>query len=91
MRGEGGVHAKGDVSGEVRGACRHTRRGMGDVRGVCVEGGCVAGETATAANGTHPTGMHSTFKHIKNLVLKRREHHFHRLGCHNIRRAKGNG
>ena len=39
MRGEGGVHAKGGVSGEVRGACRHTRRGMGDVRGVCVWGG----------------------------------------------------
>ena len=76
MRGEGGVHGKGGVSGEVRWACRHTRRGMGDVRSVCVwEGGGSWQERRPLQQtciviGTHPTGMHSSFKHVLLMTLK---------------------
>ena len=68
MRGEGGKHAKGGVSGG-EGACVAKRGMHGGGGGVCVEG-CVAGETATAANGTHPTGMHSCFKQVLLMTLQ---------------------
>ena len=67
MRGEGGKHAKGGVSGGGGHALRRGACMAGG--GVCVEG-CVAGETATAANGTHPTGMHSCFKQVLLMTLQ---------------------